>query len=124
MEAGTGTDRPNPNNPPGSGRGHGLEVKPGVEVGSRVAIPRGAQSLEVYINGVVQKEGLDYEVSAAGDKIIFRDPIVKEGKLGMARWFFMFIGLFGSYGKNEAIDLHYTLNGAMKVATDVPVLPD
>lgn len=105
-----------------SGRGHGLEATPGVEVGRRVAIPRGAKSLEVYINGVRQKEAVDYDVS--GGHVVFREPIVKEGKLGFARWIAMFIGLFGSYGKNEAVDLHYQLNGATKVATDCEVLPD
>jgi hypothetical protein len=105
-----------------SGRGHGLEVKEGVEVGRRVRIPRGAAALEVYINGVLQKQGVDYDTS--GEHIVFREPIVKEGKLGFARWLAMFIGLFGSYGKNEAVDLHYDLHGATKVATDVEVLPD
>lgn len=105
-----------------SGRGHGLEVTEGVEVGRRVRIPRGAQSLEVYINGVRQQEGVDYDLSDG--HIVFGEPIVKEGKLGFARWMGMFLGLFGSYGQNEAVDLHYQLDGATKVATDVEVLPD
>lgn len=105
-----------------SGRGHGTGVSGGVEVGRRVHAPRGARSLEVYINGVRQKEGIDYHVT--GEHIVFSEPIVKEGKLGFARWVAMLIGLFGSYGKNEAVDLHYKLDGGTKVATDVAVLPD
>jgi hypothetical protein len=107
----------------GSGRGHGLEAKGGIEVGRRVRVPTGATDLEVFINGVPQKQGLDYDVTDG--HVVFRDPIIKEGKLGFARWAAMFIGLFGSYGKNEAVDLHYKLSdGATKVATDVEVLAD
>ena len=105
-----------------SGRGHGLEATGGVEVGRRIRIPRGAGRVEIYINGVLQKEGLDYDIKRG--EIVFREPIVKEGKLGFARWAAMLMGLFGSYGKNETIDLHYDLHGATKVATDVEVLPD
>ncbi|MFN2613030.1 MAG: hypothetical protein ABR536_06655 [Solirubrobacterales bacterium] len=105
-----------------SGRGHGNEATGGVAVGRRVRVPRGARGIEVYINGVRQRRGVDYDVS--GEHLVFREPIIKEGRLGFARWMAMLAGLFGSYGKNEAVDLHYRLNGATKVASDVEVLPD
>jgi hypothetical protein len=109
--------------PQASGRGHGVEAHGGVEVGRRVRLPRGAERpIDVFINGVRQREGSDYSIR--GSEVVFGEPIVKEGKLGFARWLAMLAGLFGSYGKNEAVDLHYTLGGATKVASDVPVLPD
>ncbi len=90
-------------------------------VGRRVMLPRGAEPpFEVYVNGVERKEGADYMVR--GNEILFTRPIVKE-KVGTARWLAMFIGLFGSYGRNEVVDVHYRRGGETRVASDVEVLP-
>jgi hypothetical protein len=92
------------------------------EVGRRVRLPRGAERpISIFINGVEQRDGADYEVR--DNEIVFARPIVKE-KLSRARWLVMFIGLFGSYGKNETIDIHYRHGDETRVLEDAPVLPD
>jgi hypothetical protein len=100
-----------------------FEVPQGsVAAGRRVRLPRGAEPpIVVYVNGVQQTEGDQYEVR--GREILFRRPIVKEGKLGAVRWLSMLIGLVGSYRKHEAVDVEYRLGGAVKLASDVEILP-
>jgi hypothetical protein len=101
----------------------GFEVPEGsIVAGRRVRLPRGAERpFVVYVNGVEQAEGDQYEVR--GGEIVFRRPIVKEGKLGAMRWLSMLIGLVGSYRKHETVDVEYRLRGAVKLASDVEILP-
>ena len=90
--------------------------------GRRVRLPRGAQPpFRVYINGVEQTEAVDYEVR--GGEIEFARPIVKE-TVTKGRWAAMYLGLWGTYRKNEAVDIEYRLNGATKLAADVDIIPD
>jgi hypothetical protein len=90
--------------------------------GRRVRVPRGAETpIVVYINGVAQQEGSDYELRRG--EIVFERPILKE-KVGMGRWMAMYLGLFGTYRKNETIDIEYRLGGDAKLASDVEVIPD
>jgi hypothetical protein len=101
-----------------------FEVPEGsVAAGRRVRLPRGAETpIVVYLNGVRQTEGDDYELR--GGEIVFSRPIVKEGKLGAMRWLSMLIGLVGSYRKHETVDVEYRLGGNVKLASDVEILPD
>lgn len=93
-----------------------------VEVGRRVRLPAGAEHpINVFINGVEVREGPDYTIEH-GD-VVFAKPIVKE-RVSRARWLAMFIGLFGSYGENQVVDLHFRRNGEMQARSDVEVLPD
>jgi len=104
-------------------RGHASTDLEGVEVGRRVRLPRGAQSpIRVYINGIEQTEGDDYVLDSEG--VLFDQPIIKEGKLGGLRWLSMAIGLFGSYRKNETVDVSYSLNGKVHHVTDMQVTQD
>ena len=106
-----------------SRRGHGRATTEGVPVGRRVRLPRGAEEpIVVFINGVEQERGVDYEV--VEDEIVFTEPIIKEGKLSGMRWLVMLIGLFGNYAKNETVDLQYRIAGNTHLASDLPVLPD
>ena len=90
-----------------------------VEVGRRVHLPKGAgRPIQVFINGTEQKEGADYKVH--GRDILFSRPLVKE-KVSGARWMAMFLGLFGSYGKNETVDVHFRHGGKMQVISDAKV---
>lgn len=90
--------------------------------GRRVRLPRGAQPpFRVYINGVEQTEGVDFE--AHGSEIEFARPIVKE-TVTKGRWAAMYLGLWGTYRKNETVDVEYSLNGQTKLAADVEILPD
>jgi hypothetical protein len=90
--------------------------------GRRVRVPRGAEApIVVYINGVAQQEGSDYELRRG--EVVFKRPILKE-KVGMGRWMAMYLGLFGTYRTNETIDIEYRLGGDAKLASDVEVIPD
>ena len=90
--------------------------------GRRVRLPRGAQPpFRVYINGVEQSEGVDFEV---GDgEIAFARPIVKE-TVTPGRWAAMYLGLWGTYRKNETVDVEYKLNGETKLAADLEIVAD
>jgi hypothetical protein len=95
--------------------------KGSVAAGRRVRLPRGAESpIVVYVNGVQQTEGTDYELRR--DEIAFTHPIVKE-KVGGMRYLAMLLGLFGTYRKHETVDVEYHLGGEPKLASDVEILP-
>ena len=72
------------------------------------------------MNGVPQKEGKDYRV--IGSELHFERPLEKE-RLGMGRWTAIFLGLWGSYGKNDQVDVQYTLAGRRLHATGLEILP-
>jgi hypothetical protein len=93
-----------------------------VEVGRRVRLPNGAERpIQVFINGRQQTEGSDYTVH--GREIVFSRPLVKE-KLSSGRWVAMTLGLFGSYGKNESVDVHFRRGGKVQVISDAKILED
>jgi hypothetical protein len=105
-----------------SGGGEAEIPKGSYAAGRRVRLPRGAEPpIVVYVNGIEQEPGGDYELR--GGEIVFARPIVKE-KVGLGRWMAMYLGLFGTYRKNETIDIEYRLGGKAKLASDVDVLPD
>jgi hypothetical protein len=101
-----------------------VDVPKGSEaVGRRVPLPRGAKPpIKVYVNGIEQKEGVDYELRGA--ELVFNRQILKE-KVGVGRWAAMYLGLFGTYRKNETIDVEYRLEGDSKthLASDLEVVP-
>ena len=75
----------------------------------------------MFVNGREQSEGADYSVHSR--EIVFRRPLVKERVSG-GRWLAMTLGLFGSYGKNETVDVHFRRAGKIQVISDAEVLPD
>lgn len=90
--------------------------------GRRVKLPAGAEApYAVFINGVQQEEGVDYDVRAG--EIIFTRPIIKE-KVGTGRWLAMYLGLFGTYRKNETVDLQFNRDGKVELLSDLPVEAD
>lgn len=90
--------------------------------GRRVKLPAGAGApYAVFVNGVEQSEGEDYRVSAG--EIVFTRQIVKE-KVGTGRWLAMYLGLFGTYRKDETIDLQFQRAGKTELVSDLPVQPD
>ena len=87
--------------------------------GRRVKLPAGAEApYVVFINGVEQREGADYEVRAG--EIVCSRQIVKE-QVGKGRWLAMYLGLFGTYRKNETIDLQFQRGGKTELVSDLPV---
>ena len=45
---------------------------------------------------------------------MFFKPLEKE-RVGIGRWTAIFLGLFGSYGKNDSVDVRYTLHGERRL---------
>ena len=103
-----------------------FEVPKGsVAAGRRVRLPSGAEPpFTVYVNGVVQNEGTDYELDARRGYIVFSRPILKEEKLSGIRWLSMLIGVVGTYRKHETVDIEYRVGGEVRLASDVRILPD
>jgi hypothetical protein len=99
---------------------------PGVPKGSyaageRVKMPVGAEPpYTVFINGVEQKEGEDFNIE--GSELHFTRPIVKE-KMDTGRWLAMYLGLFGTYRKDEKVDLQFSRNGKTELVADLAVTP-
>jgi hypothetical protein len=90
--------------------------------GRRVKLPAGAEApYGVFVNGVEQREGVDYHLRAG--EIVFTRQIVKE-KIGTGRWLAMYLGLFGTYRKNETIDLQFQRAGKTELISDLPVQAD
>jgi len=87
---------------------------------SAVRIPRGAEPpFDVFVNGVAQRPGEDYVVE--GDRLVFAKHLEKEGKLGFWRWLSMALSTAGFYGKNDSVDVHYTLHGTRHVAVGLDI---
>lgn len=86
-------------------------------------MPRGAAGpYEVFVSGVLQQPGRDYDLVAGA--IVFRRTLAREGRLGFWRWFSMFLGVAGTYRKNELVDVVYSAGGRRLVATLEPVEPE
>jgi hypothetical protein len=87
----------------------------------RVPLPRGAEPpYRVFLNGVPQERGRDYEVGPG--ELRFSKPLERE-QIGLGRWTAMFLGLFGSYGKNDTVDVQYRLAGREVSATGLEIIP-
>ena len=92
-----------------------------IEAGRRVRLPNGAERpIQVFINGTVQTEGADYAIH--GREIVFTRPLMKE-KVSRSRWLAMSLGLFGSYGRNDTVDVHFRRTGKVEVLTDAEIVP-
>lgn len=87
-----------------------------------VALPAGVtEPFEVYVNGVLQARGRDYDVR--GRTLVFTRPLAKEGRLGAIRWLSMFLGVAGTYRKNDSVDVVYETGGRRTVASGLPIIP-
>ncbi len=87
--------------------------------GRRAKLPRGAgEPVRVHINGVEQARGEVWDLREGF--VVFTRPIVKES-VSPGRWLAMYLGLFGSYKKNEQVDVEYTLGGQTKLAADIEI---
>ncbi len=68
---------------------------------------------EVYLNGVPQHEGADFLVRDGA--LVFERELVKE-KVGLGRWTSMVLGIAGSYGKDDSVDVVYRVGADTRVA--------
>jgi hypothetical protein len=78
-------------------------------VPSIVPLPPDVRSpFQVYVNGVRQELGTDYDV--VDSALVFDRELKKEGKLGFWRWFMGAFGV-GTYRQNDSVDVSYERNG-------------
>jgi hypothetical protein len=88
-----------------------------------VSLPPGvADSFEVFINGVPQQPGQDYQ--REGSQLVFERDLAQEPKLGFARWLTMFLGIAGSYGKNDTVDIVFEFEGRRVTSSGLPIVPE
>jgi hypothetical protein len=87
-----------------------------------VPLPKEAEPpYRVFVNGVAQIEGKDYTLESGA--LVFRRHLEKEGKLGIGRWTAIFLGLWGTYRKNDSVDVQYKAGGEDRVATYLDIIP-
>ncbi|HEY3070883.1 MAG TPA: hypothetical protein VGJ34_11270 [Gaiellaceae bacterium] len=88
----------------------------------RVPLPPDVtEPFDVFVNGVPQRRGADYDVR--GGELHFSKPLAKEGRLGPLRWFSIFLGIAGTYRKNDSVDVVYQAGGRRTVAAALPIIP-
>jgi hypothetical protein len=86
-----------------------------MESRSRVELPPHVRPpFDVFVNGVPQTAGTDYEV--IGSTILFPRPLAQEGRLGFWRWLSMLLGVAGTYRKHDSVTVVYTHEGRKLVA--------
>ena len=89
--------------------------------GHVVPLPRGAERpTRVFVNGIRQQEGRDYTVRDGA--LHFTRELARE-RVGFWRWTAMFLALFGSYGRNDTVDVHYRAGGREQVAAGLQIEP-
>jgi hypothetical protein len=87
-----------------------------VESRSQVELPPEVEGhFEVFVNGVPQRSGVDYR--QVGRSLVFTRELAEEGRLGFWRWLSMFLGVAGTYRKNDAVDIVHTVNGHRTVTS-------
>jgi len=90
---------------------------------TRVRLPRDVvRPFEVYVNGVPQREGDDFDVD--GRTLVFDRELKTEGKLGFWRWTSIFVGVAGTYRQNDSVDVVYDRAGRRVVATGLRMVDD
>jgi hypothetical protein len=85
---------------------------------TRVPLPADVEPpLEVFVNGVLQREGVDYEL--VDGELRFPRALAHEGPLGFWRWFLGAWGI-GTYRRDEVVDVRYRRDGRATVAHRLP----
>lgn len=83
---------------------------------ARVDLPSHVpETFEVFVNGVRQARGVDYEV--IGRSLVFPRPVAQEGKLGFWRWLSIWLGIAGTYRPHESVDVAFEEGGRRSVVT-------
>lgn len=90
-----------------------------METASQVELPDAVTSrFEVYVNGVPQQAGVDFD--QVGRTLVFRRELAPEGRLGFWRWLSLFLGVAGTYRRNDTVDVIYDVGGRRSVVTLQP----
>ena len=99
-----------------------MKVTQAVRSGTRVELPAAAaRPFEVYVNGVRQREGVDFRIEARA--LVFARELRQEGRLGFWRWASILFGAAGTYRQNDVVNVIYAVNGQRAVASGLPVEP-
>lgn len=87
---------------------------------SQVDLPPGvAEPFDVYVNGIPKRRGVEYEVR--GGTLYLSDELQGEGRLGFWRWASLWLGVAGTYRRNDKVDV---IKGRhVFTLTPVPVEP-
>jgi hypothetical protein len=88
---------------------------------SQVDLPPGvAPPFDVYVNGVPKRAGVDYVVR--GTQLLLADALSGEGRLGFWRWASLWLGVAGTYRKNDNVDV--VAGGRVFTLTPVPYVSE
>lgn len=99
-----------------------MSVPDEVSPRTRVRLPADVtRPFEVYVNGIAQEEGRDYDVE--GRTLVFDRELRSEGRLGFWRWTSIFVGVAGTYRQNDSVDVAYRRDGKPVVASKLPLEP-
>ncbi len=77
-------------------------------------------NVEVYVNGVPQRRGIDFRLEDG--ELVFERELAQEGRLGFWRWLSLFLGVAGTYRRNDTVDIAYELGGRRTVASGLAVI--
>jgi hypothetical protein len=77
-----------------------------------LALPEGAEVAGVFINGVPQIEGQDYEVLA--DRIHLKNPVKRRTTVSPLGKFLLSLGI-GVYNKGDVVDVQVRKGGQTQV---------
>ena len=87
---------------------------------ARVTLPAEVtEPFEVYLNGVRQQPGRDFQLEDGS--LLFERRLAREGKLGFWRWLSLFLGVAGTYRQNDSVDVAYQAAGRRVVASGLPI---
>lgn len=86
----------------------------------RVKLPPGVRPpFEVYVNGVRQELGSDFQIESG--ELLFDRELVQQ-KLSAWEWFMGLWGI-GTYKRNDEVDIRYEVGGRPLVAQGLEVIP-
>jgi hypothetical protein len=90
-----------------------------MEVRSQVELPPSVnEPFEVFMNGVAQQRGRDYELR--NRTLVFPIELASEGRLGFWRWVSLLLGVAGTYRRNDKVDVVYSSGAHRTVVTLEP----
>ena len=72
----------------------------------------------MFVNGVEQHAGTDFD--QIGTTLVFRRELAPEGRLGFWRWLSLFLGVAGTYRKNDTVDIVYSDGVSRRVVSLAP----
>jgi hypothetical protein len=77
------------------------------------------EPFEVYVNGVLQERGVDYEVR--GQRLCFEREL-RTDRVSSWRWLIGAFGI-GTYRQDDSIDVSYVRDGQPRIAEHLAVEP-